>query len=627
MEGISGIISFDSQSNEIRSKIKLMTGVLSDGEQLNITAQCGGNWALACGGWQGKYWQPLTFLHRDEKLAIVGIADVHNRSDLAKIYRLNEDKIGDIFIACYKRDKKEWPLQIRGNFAVIILDFESQQFIAATDRIGIRPLYWYKQENVYYMSSRLSPIRKVCESLEIDETAVYAYMHHSMIPSPYTIYKNVYKLEPGHFLKADEDQHKLEQYWDISTSPKLAENEKEVAEKVYQTIEDAVSVLKNGIAAETELGCFLSGGTDSSSICGLLSKKVHSQVAAYSIGFPETGYDEMFFARTAAQAFDLEHHELYIEPHDVLELLPQIVAAYDEPFGNASAIPTHFCARKAAQNGINYMLAGDGGDEIFAGNERYAGQQIFRNYFRIPELFRTGLLEPVILNRLERIPLTVFRKAGSYIRRAKMPEVERLDSYRYVTDQQMFAPSFLESCDMATVRRISEDHFTALDGASPLDRHLYLDMKLTITDNDLRKVTRMCELAHVRVRYPMLDYPVVELGFQIPAEMKLRGTNGLRYIFKRAFRNLLPQEILSKSKWGFGLPISQWLRENQKIRNFAYDLLFDSKHLNREYFQSNFIEKLWGLHLTDKTPYFGTIIWQLVMLEAWHRVHFIEEGF
>jgi len=415
------------------------------------------------------------------------------------------------------------------------------------------------------------------------------------------------------------------QYWDITNMPKLSESEDEIAERVYERIDDAVSLMKDGIAKEGEFACFLSGGTDSSSICGLLSRSAQAGIVAYTVGFSETEWNEVVFANTAAKEFGLMHHVRHLHPKDVIELLPYIVAAYDEPFGNSSAIPVLYCVRSAARDGVLHMFAGDGGDEIFAGNQRYARQQLFRDYYKIHSTIRDCILEPLLVNRLERLPLWLFRKAGSYIRRAKMCDIDRIYSYRCATDEEMFDPIFLSRCNSESMANIPRKHFSCLPDAVPLDRHLYLDMKLTATDNDLRKVTRMCEVAHVRVRYPMLDYPVIDLGFLIPADLKLKGTRNLRYIFKRAFRDLLPREILKKRKQGFGVPIARWLRTDRRMREFASKLLFDKRHLDRGYFSPSFVKKLWDMHLNAKKDIYGSMVWDLVMLEAWHLEHMENE--
>jgi asparagine synthase (glutamine-hydrolysing) len=625
MEGICGLISFDNTLERPSQMIDEMASALSDGESLSVSKVTGSNWALACTNWKEDHWQPKTFAHQDEKLAIVGIADIHNLHYIARQHNISVENVGAVVAAIFRSDPEKWALQIRGTFSIIIIENETERFVAATDRIGIRPLYWHRQGNVYYLCSRLGGVRCVCRSLEIDDGAIYAYMHHSMIPSPYTIYKNVQKLEPGFLLKADARRHTLVQYWDITNMPKLSESEDEIAERVYGCIDGAVSVIKEGVAKEGKLACFLSGGTDSSSICGLLSRSSNAPIGAYSVGFSETDYNEMFYANTAAKEFSLTHNVRYLQPKDVIDLLPYIVRAYDEPFGNSSAIPVLYCVRSAACDGVLHMFAGDGGDEIFAGNQRYARQQLFRDYYKIPRTVRNYILEPLLMNRLERLPCWFFRKAGSYVRRAKMCDIDRIYSYRYATDKEMFDPIFLSRCNSESMASIPRKHFSRLPDATPLDRHLYLDMKLTATDNDLRKVTRMCEVAHVRVRYPMLDYPVIDLGFLIPADLKLKGTKNLRYIFKRAFLDLLPQEILKKRKQGFGIPIAAWLRTDRRIREFASKLLFDKRHLDRGYFNPGFVRKLWNMNLNDRRGIYGSMVWDLVMLEAWHLEHLDNE--
>ena len=627
MEGICGLISFDHTLENPSQMIDEMTKALSDGEPLGVSKVTGSNWALACTNWKEDYGQPITFAHQDGKLAVVGIADIHNLHDIAGQHNVSVENIGAVVAAIFRSEPKEWAIQIRGTFSIIIMDNETQEFVAATDRIGIRPIYWHRRENIYYLSSRINGIRRLCQPLEIDEGAIYAYMHHSMVPSPHTIYKNVQKLEPGFLLWADAKRHSLVQYWDISNTPKLSESEDDIAQRVYQCVNESVALMKEGIRTD-EFGCFLSGGTDSSSICGLLSRSSNAQIGAYSVGFSETGYNEMVYANVAAKEFGLALHDSYLQPKDVVELLPYIVRAYDEPFGNSSAIAALYCARSAACDGVLHMFAGDGGDEIFAGNPRYARQQLFRDYYKIPSIIRDFILEPLLVNRLERLPLWLFHKAGSYVSRAKMCDIKRIYSYRHTTDEEMFDPVFLSRCNRESMANIPGKHFNRLQEAVPLDRHLYLDMKLTITDNDLRKVTRMCEVAHMRVRYPMLDYPVIDLGFRISADLKVKGTTNLRnlrYIFKQAFRELLPQEILKKRKQGFGVPIAAWLRTDRRIREFASKLLFDKRHLDRGYFIPGFIKKLWEMNLNDRRGIYGSMVWDLVMLEAWHLEHIENE--
>ena len=622
MEGICGIFSFDNKIAAIGQKIDRMANHLSDGEELKIFKLSGKNWALAYSNWCEPYWTPLSFQFRNDRITVVCVADIFNTPELFKKYGIIDNNLGHFFAVAYLKDGTAFLPQIKGNFAFILIDHQNNKVLSGTDKIGIRPLYWYRYKNNYYFGSRLCVIRTVCDGLAIDNNAIYAYIQYSMIPSPMTIYKDAFKLEPGFYLTADRNGSKVNRYWDITNEPKLIESQHKITERVYQTIEDAVlATASNGCESRQNIACFLSGGTDSSALCGLLQKSFAEPVHAYSMGFDADGYDEMYYARIAARAFGLKHHEYYMQPQDVSDSLESIISAFDEPYDNSSVFPALRCAQMAVENGAHYILAGDGGDEIFAGNERYGIQKLFNSYFLIPAFLRKYMLEPLILERLDKLPVHSLQKAGNYIRRAKISEVQRISSYKYFTDQELFTPDFLSACDIDAVKHIPERHYDNLLNAQALDRHLYMDMKLTITDNDLRKVNRMCDLGHIRVRYPLLDAAVVEEGFAIPENLKLKGLNGLRYIFKQAFKELLPNEILKKQKHGFGLPIAAWLQTDPKIKTLGRDLISSSNSLHRGLFKKDFIEKLWDLQQSDDTPYYGTLYWQLVVLEAWQRHH------
>jgi asparagine synthase (glutamine-hydrolysing) len=625
MEGICGLFSFDHRVSDTSSHINKMIQTLSDGDVLKNNTLAGSHWAMASAGWDSKNWRAMTYTFQDEQLALVAVGDIFNFSVLADEFRISISEKGRILAENYRKNPETWGEKIHGNFAAIIFDIKDNNVVAAVDRLGIRQLCWLRQGDTIYFGSRINAIKAVCPDLNINKSAIYAFMNHEMIPAPMTIYKEVQKLEAGFELAVQPQNLNLRRYWDINSTPKFIDRTDDIAEKVYEKLNDAVGLMSNGAADPAKIGCFLSGGTDSSSIAGLMSRQHQDPVEAFSIGFPENGYDEMSYARIAAKKFGLKHHEFYTQPQDVLDALPGLVRSYDEPFGNSSIIPAYFCALEAKSKGVDYLLAGDGGDELFGGNDRYSAQQVFRNYFKTPSIVRKGMLEPLILNGLEKLPLSLFRKAGSYIRRANMSEVERIYSYKYVTDEEVFDPSLLGAEVIDPVSQIPKEHFDRMNEADVLDRHLYLDMKMTITDNDLIKVTHMTELAGIRVRYPMLDQQFVDYAFRIPSKLKLAGTNQLRYIFKQAFRELLPIEIINKPKHGFGLPIAEWLRNHKQIKELAMDLLFDSRHDQRGYFKKGFVENLWSMHLKDNTPYYGTLLWKFIVLEAWHRIHIEQE--
>ncbi len=621
MEGICCIVDPNRNSDALKAEVRDMARALSDGESLTVDVLVGEGWALAVAHWDSNSWTPLTFHLEDEDLALVGIAQLDAANNGPSGHSITS---ADRFREAYRKHGMPDFSAIRGEFAIAGFDKKQRHAWAAIDKFGIRPLYGYREGEKLVLASRLRCIRRTVRSLEIDPQAVYAYVFQSVIPAPLSIYKAVFKLLPGGYITFDGASVKTGTYWDIVAYPKLNHSLQNAAREIFVTLQEAVEASARDVAQRA--GCFLSGGTDSSTICGLFRRFRQQPVPAFSIGFPEEGYDELYYARIAAKHFDLDHREVYLQPDDVSKLLPDIIEAYDEPFGNSSAIPTLFCARNASQSGVDYLLAGDGGDEIFAGNSRYGKDRIFQWYGKLPAPVRSHILEPLVLNRLERLPVGVFYKAGSYIRRARLSEVERLFSYTYFHEDQIFSADFPLAESKNGLWEIRRQHFERLNGVPILDRYLYLDMKLTIADNDLRKVNRMCELAGVRVRYPMLSQSVVEFGFKLPAHWKLRGVSGLRYIFKKAFADFLPEAIIKKKKHGFGLPISQWLQRHPGIQSYVKPYLMPA-HAGKDhgFFRREFLDEIWRLQLEDSTPYWGSVVWRLFMFQAWYQHHYLEE--
>jgi asparagine synthase (glutamine-hydrolysing) len=304
-----------------------------------------------------------------------------------------------------------------------------------------------------------------------------------------------------------------------------------------------------------------------------------------------------------------------------LDAVPRLVQAYDEPFGNNSVLATYLCAQLARESGVSELLGGDGGDEIFGGNERYRTDRIFATYGRVPAVLRRGLLEPVLLG-LPDAPGPIGR-AQRYIRRARIPNPRRFYSYEFYAAQhatELLAPDFLRAVEIDTPWQTVDRIFGEARASSELNRLLYLDLKLTIGDNDILKVTRSAELAGVRVRFPLLALPLVEFTGTLPARFKVHGLEK-RYLFKRAFRSLLPADTLTKRKHGFGVPISDWLKSDRGFRELGRDVLLSARSIQRGYFRKGALEELFALHEADTTPFYGDTLWSLLMLELWHQRH------
>ncbi|MGH8772039.1 MAG: asparagine synthetase B family protein, partial [Burkholderiales bacterium] len=444
--------------------------------------------------------------------------------------------------------------------------------LLATDRMGIHPLIYICAGDALVFGSSLDAINlHPLVRSNLNRQAIYNYLYFHMVPGPETIYSGQKRLLPGEYLHFRNGKCVVASYWQMA----FAENRRapfmELKTQFVSTLKE--SVLKAAEGART--GSFLSGGTDSSTLAGLLTQVTPEPARTYSIGFAEAGYDEMHYARIAAKHFGTRHKEYYVTPDDIVNAIPRIAEVHDQPFGNSSAVPTYYCAQMAKQDGVERLLGGDGGDELFGGNERYAKQTVFSRYEKVPLTIRKFALEPAVAAAGEAFALA--RKAKSYIDQASMPMPARLETYNLLEHfgaAQVFTADFLASVDTHQPLALLESAYYGTNAQSLINRMLALDLKFTLADNDLPKVIRSCELAAADVRFPMLADSVVAFSSTLAPELKLKGTK-LRWFFKEALRDILPSEILAKQKHGFGLPFGPWLKSHKPLQELVRDSLND----------------------------------------------------
>lgn len=502
---------------------------------------------------------------------------------------------------------------LRGHFLLLAHDARADRLLLATDRMGVYPLAFADCGGALVFASDARHVaRNPLVSAGVSSQGIFNYLYAHMVPSPGTIFNGVDKLLPAQYLLREGGRTERDFYWRMPYEDGRGWALKPASDELKAVLAGAV----RRAAGDGQTGCFLSGGTDSTTVSGVLSQQCSEPVDTYSIGFDVEGYDEMEYARIAKRRFGFRPHEYYVTPADVVKAVPRVAAAYDEPFGNASAVPTLYCSEMAAADGKTVLLAGDGGDELFGGNARYAKQKVFEIYQRLPAGLRSGLLEPLLLgNDLTRMgPL---RKVRSYIEQARIPLPDRLESYNFLERGSlgdMFAPDFLASIDHSEPAMIAREVYGRAPPDQPVNCMMHLDLKQTLADNDLRKVTRMCALAGVEVRYPLLDDEVVEFSARVPIDWKVNGGQ-LRWFFKEALKDFLPQEIITKSKHGFGLPFGAWMRTDDRLRELAYDSLITFR--KRRVLQSAYVDALIESHRSDDANYYGVMIWVLMMLEQW----------
>ncbi len=505
-------------------------------------------------------------------------------------------------------------VEIGGACLLLVVNGVNGQVSLLNDRFARHPLYYRQANGEFSFASEPGALLAVSGAQrELDAQAIYDYVFFHCIPAPRTIYRGIAKLEPATLLHWDGAAIALDSHW----RPQFAGHDDGVDSLAPQLL----AALELAVAERARPGCgaFLSGGLDSSTVAGML-KRGSGAARTFTIGFDAEGYDESAYARLASRHFGTEHHEYFVTPADVLESLPRIAAHYGEPFGNSSVLPTYHCARFAREHGVDMMLAGDGGDELFAGNTRYTEQQKFELYFSFPAVLR-NLLEGGyrLLPWLNHLPVT--GKGARYIQQARMGLPDRLQSYNFLNrldPASVFESDWLSSIDREAPWHIWRQRYQAPASGDSLQRMLYLDWKFTLADNDLVKVNNMCDLAGVEVCYPMLDDRLVDLAARISSASMLTGGQ-LRGLYKRACADFLPQEILNKSKHGFGLPFGVWMRTDAGLKNMVREAFAGLR--GRGIFRNEFLLDAERRYEREAASYYGELAWILVALEMWFTSH------
>jgi len=510
------------------------------------------------------------------------------------------------------RDQRHAPFsQVSGGYAVAFLDVTSRSAILACDRFAIQPLCFAFEGGRLAFSDRADEV-SLTGGREIDLQAIYDYLYFHVIPTPRTVFRGVRRLPPAHTACVTNGVLRVEAHW----VPVFQEQRSTRVDDLKHEFRALVREAVKREAAGGNVGCFLSGGTDSSTVAGMLGEITGRPSDTYSIGFDVEGYDEMSYARIAARHFRTSHHEYYITPDDLVRGIPVVAAHYDQPFGNSSALPAYHCARIARANSLDKLLAGDGGDELFGGNTRYATQRVFEAYYYLPAALRRSFIEPIVMRNKWLLSVPLVRKAARYVEQAQVPMPERMHTYNLferIGAREILEGGLLSQVDMDEPARDQRTTYARVNG-SLVNAMLAYDWKYTLADNDLPKVCGTAALAGIGVGFPLLADDIVDFSLRLPSSMKLRGLR-LRYFFKEALRGFLPDAIIAKRKHGFGLPFGPWLNRHQGLRELARASL--ASLADRRIVRRQFLDELIDRRILEHASYFGEMIWILVVLEHW----------
>lgn len=518
-------------------------------------------------------------------------------------------------LEAWRREGPALLQRLHGAFALAIVDDDAGDALLAIDRMGIERLAYAAGADRLVFSTSAEAVAREAGSPVLDHAALFSYLFFHMIPSPQTAFAGVAKLPAATLLRWRKGRAELSRYWEAPFVEDGASDIEPLAVELRESLRTAVRAARPDHCT----GAFLSGGLDSSTVAGVLAEVGPAPARTFTIGFGYADYDELAYSRIANSHFGCEGHEYTVTGADIADSLPQIARAYDEPFGNSSALPAYHCARMARDAGITHLLAGDGGDELFAGNSRYVEQRVFEWYRNVPAPLRTGLVEPLLEHWPRSLDFWLTRKGRSYLEKARTSLPERFETWNFV--HRLGPAAILESDFLASIDPLAPlQHMAAVWRAAPcrstLNRMLFYDWRFTLADNDLRKVQTTADMAGIAVSYPMLHPDVVEMSMRVPPAVKLPG-NRLRDFYKQAMRGFLPDEIIRKRKHGFGLPFGLWLQDSPALRERIQGNLADLRA--RRIIRSEFIDRLLDLHGADDARYYGVFVWVLAMLEEWLR--------
>ena len=523
----------------------------------------------------------------------------------------------EAIVHAYEEYGADCPKHLRGMFAFAIWDERRQELFLARDRVGKKPLLYAKTPGSFVFGSEFSALLlHPAVSRDVDRGALDDYLSFMYVPAPLTAYRDIRKLEPGHTLTLRRDgELKIERYWEPDFSKKLKVTEEEAGERALELLREAVRVR---LMSEVPLGAFLSGGVDSSAVVALMAEASSTPVKTFSIGFEEQDFSELHHARRFAERVGADHHEFVVRP-DALEVLPTLVEHYGEPYADSSAIPTYYVARETRKH-VTVALNGDGGDECFAGYERYAAMRLSEGYRRLPRVLR----EQVIRRAAEMLPISETRpskarRARRFLRAASLPPVERYLNWVSIIQQdtkdELYTDEFRREVGGQDATAWLRPWFTRANGAGVVDAALLADT-MTYLPNDLLVKVDIASMANsLEARSPFLDHHVIEFAASLPENPKLRGLT-TKYILKKTLARLLPSENLTRGKMGFGVPIGHWFRG--PMQGFLRENLLSERAGKRGLFRPEAVRRMVELHTRGERDYTHHL-WTLLMLELWFQ--------
>jgi asparagine synthase (glutamine-hydrolysing) len=558
--------------------------------------------------------QPI--FNEDRSIAIVFNGEIYNFPELRpelerRGHRFTTNSDTEVIVHLYEDMGPACVTKLRGMFTFALYDRTRDRLLIGRDRLGKKPMHYALAGDRLLFGSEIKSILAVAPELaRIDHQALLQYMYFGYILDPLTAFLPIRKLPPGHLLEFERGELRIQQYWDLPQYATYSpSSEEECLVEMERRLAEAVRIR---LISDVPLGALLSGGTDSSIVVALMARASSDPVKTFSIGFKQADFNEAPYARLVAERFHTDHHELILEP-DIVGTVEKLTRSLEEPFGDSSMLPTYFISCLARQH-VTVALSGDGGDEVFAGYDRYRTALHDRAFPWVPEWTRS-----LYRNHIhQRLPYSVPGRSLAY-------SISLPWDKRYAEDvslQPIFRELRLLSEDVLA-RAEQDDPLNALHhylerapAKDPLSRLLYLDSKTYLPGDILTKVDRMSMLTSLEVRVPILDHVFLEWATSLTPEWKMRGGKQKYMLKKLAQRVGVPREVLDRPKQGFALPLVHWTRHD--LKDMIMSVLLEPRTLQRGYFKPEAVRQLLDEHFRERRNHSGRI-WRLLAFELWHR--------
>jgi asparagine synthase (glutamine-hydrolysing) len=625
MCGICGKVNFDKAQYVDRGLLRSMMATMHhrgpDDEGMYLSGNVGlGHRRLSIIDLnRGK--QPIS--NEDDTIWIVFNGEIYNYQELRKDllgrgHRFKTETDTEVIIHAYEEYGEDFLSRLRGMFAFAIWDEKKQQLLLARDRVGIKPLYYYLTDKALLFASEMKAILQDSSvHRDINYPIIDRFLTYYYVPGAETMIKGLLKLDPGHYLICRNGKIETKQYWDLEfpADPKPIDFN-EAKEKLMELLREAVRL---HMISDVPVGLLLSGGVDSSALLSLAIHESNKDISTFTIGFDGEGFaDERPFARMAAEKYGTKHYEMTFNAQDFQNFLPEYVRYMEEPVCEPPAVALYYISR-LAKDYVKVLISGEGGDEAFAGYPNHRNMLILEQVKNIAGPFK-GLLSGLIHKVAD---LSGMDRVGRY---AQLMTIRQADYYRSRTSTSLnlfnrdyatiYSPEFMAHVDKSYSARPTTELFEHTKATDPLNKMLYVDSKTWLPDDLLVKADKITMANSVELRVPLLDHVILEYAASLPANLKVHGTE-TKYLLKKTFENIVPQEILNRKKTGFPVPYERWL--NNEMKDYVSDILLDQSTLRRGYFKREAIEKI--ITGRNGVPAYSKEVFSLVVLEIWHRLY------